>query len=67
MTGHIPDMQLFALIFSPRIFVMSETLVCGFTVRDVAVNILLFRGKNITTFILLEGNNFTKIFHTDFI
>jgi len=45
MIGHIPDMQLFALIFSPRIFVMSETLVCGFTVMDVAVNIVLFRGQ----------------------
>jgi hypothetical protein len=45
MIGHIPDMQLFALIFSPRIFVMSETLVCGFTVMDVAVHIIWFRGQ----------------------
>jgi hypothetical protein len=45
MTGNIPDMQLIALIFSPRIFVMIETLMCSFTVKDVAVNTVSFKGQ----------------------
>jgi hypothetical protein len=47
MTGHIPDMKLIALIFSPRIFVMNETLVCSFTVMDIAVNTVLFTGQKL--------------------
>ena len=45
MTGHIPDTKLIALIFGPRIFVTTETLVCIFTVNDIAVNTVLFTGQ----------------------
>ena len=44
MTGHIPGMQLIALIFNPTIF-MTETLVCSFTVMDIAVSAVSFTGQ----------------------
>lgn len=45
MAGHIPDTQLIALLFSPRISVITETLVCSFTVIDIAINIVPFTGQ----------------------
>jgi hypothetical protein len=45
MTGHIPSIQLIAIISRPRMFVMAETLACGFTVTDIAVNTLSLTGK----------------------
>ena len=45
MTGHIPDMQLIALIFSPTIFKMTETPVFSFIVMDIAVSVVSFTGQ----------------------